>query len=421
MADPLGVIADDFTGACDVAVQFRKRGLETVILARTDLLENIQESFDVIVVDTETRNLTPKEAYEKVRNVVKAFTKNRTKLVYKKIDSTLRGNVGAEIQAIIDEAGINGVIVSPAFPKQQRIVIDGRLLINGVPIEKTEYSRDSPASTCGSLVAAVIEKQLKMKVGEIHLSHVRKGVDSLIGTIQKQIDMGRKVIVADAELDSDLKMISEASASLGLLPCGSAGLAGAVASHFTAPSRIIVVSGSVNKVSLKQIETAVKELDVKIIEPSLSGILKSQERVDEEVRMLVEEAEKALAEGKDVIFRLASSEEIILKIRREGRKLGMGKMQVADLILSILSRATKTVLDRHKISGLVLVGGDTAIRVMKELGVEAVRSDSELLPGVPISRIIGGTLSGMRIVTKAGGFGNPYTLVKIIKSLKENS
>ena len=233
--------------------------------------------------------------------------------------------------------------------------------------------------------------------------------------------MGRKVMVADAELDSDLKMISEASASLGLLPCGSAGLAGAVASHFAAPSRIMVVSGSVNKVSLKQIETAAKELDIKIVEPSLSGILKSQERVDEEVGMLVEEAEKALAEGKDVIFRLASSEEIILKIRREGRKLGMGKMQVADLILSILSRAAKTVLDRHKISGLVLVGGDTAVRVMKELGVEAVRSDSELLPGVPISRIIGGTLSGVRIVTKAGGFGNPYTLVKIIKSLKESS
>jgi len=414
----LGVIADDFTGACDVAVQFKKQGLETVVLTDVEFLGSFKGVFDVVVVDTETRNLTSEDAYRKVRRAVRLLRQNNVKLVYKKIDSTLRGNIGAEINAVMDELDVKAVIVAPAFPDQERTVINGHLLVNGEPLEKTEYAYDPLSPVSGSRVSMLIEKQAKKKVGEILLSQIRKDVDLIVKEIRSQIEAGKEVIVADAEIQSDLERIAEASLALNVLLCGSAGLASALSSRLTVQSRVLVVSGSVNKVTLNQIEMAVKKLDVKLIEPVLSGILQDKERIDEVSDDLVDEAEKALAEGKDVIIRLASSRSLISEIQGAGKRLGMNKLQVADLLLSILSRATRKILGGHCFKGLILIGGDTSIRIMDALGAKAIRSEGEFLPGIPSGRIIGGICDGMQVVTKAGGFGDRYTLVKIMKSLK---
>jgi len=414
----LGVIADDFTGACDVAVQFKKQGLETVVLTDIEFLGSFKGVFDVVVVDTETRNLTSEDAYRKVRRAVRLLRQNNVKLVYKKIDSTLRGNIGAEINAVIDELDVKAIIVAPAFPDQKRTVINGYLLVNGEPLEKTEYAYDPLSPVSGSRVSMLIEKQAKKKVGEILLSQIRKDVDLIVKKIRSQIEAGKEVIVADAEIQSDLERIAEASLALNVLLCGSAGLASALSSRLTVQSRVLVVSGSVNKVTLNQIEMAVKKLDVKLIEPVLSGILQDKERIDEVSDDLVDEAEKALAEGKDVIIRLAGSRSLISEIQGAGKRLGMNKLQVADLLLSILSRATRKILGGHCFKGLILIGGDTSIRIMDALGAKAIRSEGEFLPGIPSGRIIGGICDGMQVVTKAGGFGDRYTLVKIIRSLK---
>ena len=414
----LGVIADDFTGACDVAVQFKKQGLETVVLTDIEFLGSFKGVFDVVVVDTETRNLTSEDAYRKVRRAVRLLRQNNVKLVYKKIDSTLRGNIGAEINAVMDELDVKAIIVAPAFPDQERTVINGHLLVNGEPLEKTEYAYDPLSPVSGSRVSMLIEKQAKKKVGEILLSQIRKDVDLIVKKIRSQIEAGKEVIVADAEIQSDLERIAEASLALNVLLCGSAGLASALSSRLAVQSRVLVVSGSVNKVTLNQIEMAVKKLDVKLIEPVLSGILQDKERIDEVSDDLVEEAEKALAEGKDVIIRLAGSRSLISEIQDAGKRLGMNKLQVADLLLSILSRATRKILGGHCFKGLILIGGDTSIRIMDALGAKAIRSEGEFLPGIPSGRIIGGICDGMQVVTKAGGFGDRYTLVKIMKSLK---
>ncbi|RLI04766.1 hypothetical protein DRO38_00560 [Candidatus Bathyarchaeota archaeon] len=414
----LGVIADDFTGACDVAVQFKKQRLETIVLTDIKFLGSCKGVFDVVVVDTETRNLTSEDAYRKVRRAVRLLRQNNVKLVYKKIDSTLRGNIGAEINAVMDELDVKAIIVAPAFPDQKRKVINGHLLVNGEPLEKTEYAYDPLSPVSGSRVSMLIEKQAKKKVGEILLPQIRKDVDLIVKEIRSQIEAGKEVIVADAEIQSDLERIAEASLALNVLLCGSAGLASALSSRLTVQSRVLVVSGSVNKVTLNQIEMAVKKLDVKLIEPVLSGILQDKERIDEVSDDLVDEAEKALAEGKDVIIRLAGSRSLISEIQDAGKRLGMNKLQVADLLLSILSRATRKILGGHCFKGLILIGGDTSIRIMDALGAKAIRSEGEFLPGIPSGRIIGGICDGMQVVTKAGGFGDRYTLVKIMKSLK---
>ena len=204
MREFLGVIADDFTGACDVAVQFKKQGLETVVLTDVDLLGSFKGVFDVVVVDTETRNFSSEDAYRKVRRAVKILRRNNVKLVYKKIDSTLRGNIGAEINAVMDELKDKAVIVTPAFPDQKRTVINGQLLVNGIPLEKTEYARDPLSPVSDSRISMLVERQAKKKVGEIPLSRIRKDADFVVEEIQSLIEAGKRIIVADAEIQSCL-------------------------------------------------------------------------------------------------------------------------------------------------------------------------------------------------------------------------
>ncbi|MFB0550944.1 MAG: four-carbon acid sugar kinase family protein, partial [Nitrososphaeria archaeon] len=140
MTPLFGVIADDFTGACDVGVQFRKRGLETVVLAGAQSLTGFEGELDVAVLNTESRNAGPEDAYGKVRDSLGALRKIGARLVYKKIDSTLRGNLGAELDAIMDEAEVKAVIVAPSFPAQKRTTVDGHLLVNNTPLGRTEFA-----------------------------------------------------------------------------------------------------------------------------------------------------------------------------------------------------------------------------------------------------------------------------------------
>lgn len=134
----LGVIADDITGANDVGVQFMKRGLETIVLLEAaSLLPTTIKEADVIVVDTESRFSPPDIAYQRVRDVVKTLNEASVRVVYKKIDSTLRGNIGPELEAIMEEAGSRLSIVAPAFPSNLRITVGGIQLVNQVPVEKT--------------------------------------------------------------------------------------------------------------------------------------------------------------------------------------------------------------------------------------------------------------------------------------------
>ena len=420
MKELLGVIADDFTGACDVGVQFRKRGLETIVLTDADSLSSFKNVFDVLVVDTETRNLPSEDAYRKVRRAVRLLRQNNIELVYKKIDSTLRGNLGAEINAVIDELDIEAVIVTPAFPSQKRTVVNGRLLINGVPIEKTEYADDPLSPVSISQISRLIERQTGRRVGEIHLSEIRRDVNLIIREIQKHIQADKRIIVADAESESDLKRIAEASRALELLPCGSAGLASAISSRITVQSGILIISGSLNSVTLNQIETAVRNLNLRVIQPHLSGVLFDEEKLEAASDELVKESRKTVAEGRDVVIRLADSKSLISEITKAGKNQEMSKLQVADILLSVLSEATRRILEKHNFYGLVLMGGETSIKIIESLGAKAVRIGGEFLPGIPSGRIIGGEYDGMRIVTKAGGFGDSYTLVKIIESMRGN-
>jgi len=411
------VIADDFTGACDVGVQFRKYGLRTAVITDAVLLPEF-EGYEVVVIDSESRNETPSTAYNKVREIAK-YLKN-AKLIYKKIDSTLRGNVGVELDAVIDELGFKAVIVSPSFPAANRVTLNGIHFVNGVPLEKTEFARDPINPVKTSYIPDLIKEQSKKKVGLITLSKIRGRIKSLKQTIKRLIERGYKIIVADAENTKDLRVIAKAALDLEILPCGSAGLAESVSYWLTSnlTRRVIVFSGSANNITLNQIQNAGKMKDIKVFKLAPLKILAEHGRYKNELNRLTKEIGTAFSAGKDVIVTSAESENDVLKIRQAIETLKVNRIEAAEKISSFIGEIASLIAEKFKVAGVMIIGGDTAIKVMKGIKAYGIAIEGEISPGIPYGVLLDGKLNGIPVITKAGGFGQEDIIIRAIGKLK---
>ena len=236
----LGIIADDLTGAADTGIQFAKRSFRTTLLPFS--LESIGplcclHEAQIVALNTDTRGMQAELAYDTVRNAAALLMQTlHPQSVYKKIDSTLRGNVGAEIKAVLDATGSKIAILAPAFPAYNRTTKEGIHFVDGQPLSRTEAASDPVSPVDESHIPTLIRAQTGLKVGHIGLKEVRRGPVSLQHSIAQHIGAGEKIIVFDAVTDDDLGNIAEAGTSeYHMLPAcempspplmvGSAGLA----------------------------------------------------------------------------------------------------------------------------------------------------------------------------------------------------
>ena len=232
----LAVIADDLSGAGDSGLQFAKRGLRTVVLidpsAAADLARDEQP--DVVVLDTDSRQVPSAEAGRRVRDAAWAVRRLGAPIVYKKIDSTLRGNLGAELATLLDVFPGAGAIVAPAYPAAGRSVVGGRLLVRGVELAASEFARDPIWPMTDSRAAMAVRRQSWLRVGEILLEVVRWRSGGVLAGVEEHYGAGRPICVADAETVADLACIARAIALRPgrLIGVGSAGLAEEYAEAF---------------------------------------------------------------------------------------------------------------------------------------------------------------------------------------------
>ncbi|XBS69089.1 four-carbon acid sugar kinase family protein [Acerihabitans sp. KWT182] len=222
------VIADDFTGANDTGAQLAKRGARTEVLLDERFAASSRA--DVLVVNTESRALSPGQAGEKVREALRPFFQGTTGApqVFKKIDSTLRGNVGAEIEAAMAVSGARLAIIAPAIPAAGRTTRQGQCLVQGVPLMETEYASDPKTPILSSHIGTLIGLQSALPVYEAHLAMVR---GCGLGEYLRQLAAkGPCCVVIDAENDGDLLQIARAAGILTVpaILAGAAGLAGAL-------------------------------------------------------------------------------------------------------------------------------------------------------------------------------------------------
>ena len=314
LIDSTIIIADDLTGANDTALQFFKRGATTKIII--DYLEDYSSKrhVDAWAISTESRNISKEAAVQRVAGVVEKLKNDLgVEKFYKKIDSTLRGNTGLEIFAMLEATQSEIAIVAPAYIEEGRVTIGGYQLLNGEVIERTQCALDPKAPIYESYIPDILKKDLNPQlhdlIGVIGLNVITKGAGPIALKINELVQSGKKVIVVDAMSNTDLEQIALAikKSSFNILPCGSAGLADAINKIEGEENKEIleydipnlprfIVSGSATQLTLKQIGI-LKESnkDIVFVDLEIKDIING---VSEEI---ISKISDNLALNKDVV------------------------------------------------------------------------------------------------------------------------
>jgi len=375
-----------------------------------------------VVINTESRLDDDKTAYLKVKKAAKNLKEMEINAVYKKIDSTLRGNIGAELDAIMDEWKINVAILVPAFPRNKRVTIGGYQLVNQVPLSMTEISRDPLTPVKESYVPALLKAQTKRNVVHIPLSKVMDEA-ALEKELKKAGEEGETIIVLDAATQNDLKRIAKMITITGFekLTSGPAGLAEEMpkALGLISGKPAILICGSISEVTLKQIRRAEEMIKDPAIKLDVNKILRNGKGRDEEIWRIIKEVKANIAEEKDSIVTSAVSKESVEEDICIGKKLGMTNAEISEKIASALGKIAYITAE-EEIAGIILTGGAIATAVLKTMGAIGVKVLNEIMPGIPIGRIIGSKFNGLKIITKAGAFGDQDALSNSIRQIKRD-
>lgn len=424
----IGIIADDLTGANDTALQFHMHGCNTQIVLNSEssLNETNLKNAQACAISTETRNSDFNSAYQKTKAACQKLYDNfNIEYLYKKIDSTLRGNIAVEIKAILDVVNNDAAIVVPAFPKENRYTIGSYHLLKGVPIERTELARDPKFPIYESHIPSILEKQLKefgsdLKIGTIGFKTVVKGAALILTEMHRLINEGVKIIVIDAQSSIDMEQIALAvkKSTFNLLPVGAAGFAAALSNIWLNDAKNnkitlklhkqpkFIVSGSATELTASQIARLKDEYDDCLYSYSvkIDDIIKG---VNEE---FIERIRCHLSKGSNVLVHTSD----LIQNREEFQQFLMENEISYESFLTKISGylANLVELALNKISAtLILIGGETSYECCNALNSEILQVIDEVTYPIPLCM----DYKAQLIVTKSGNLGNANTLVDIIK------
>lgn len=421
----IAVIADDLTGACDAGAQFAARGLSTRVVFDVEGLEGARGA-DVVVLDTESRALSARAAARAVRRACRGLRAAGIVRVYKKIDSTLRGQVAVEYEAMLAAwPEIGAIFVAPAFPAARRVTREGIVLVGGIPLHRTAAARDPRSPVRESHLPAFLQRRTRRGVAHIGLREVRLGRDAILDCALAECSAGVQIFACDAVTAADLRRLAQAIAAFSPLfvPSGSAGLARELALLWGPRGRtrrvraagrppgarrslpILVVAGSPNPLAAAQAAHARRAGGAVLIPLDGRAVARhgGSGAGAAAIRRAAAAALAAMGSGRDVVLRV-------------GGPVPRGAA-AAGRVAAGLGAVARWVLRRRRVP-LILVGGETAIAVCRALGVDGIEVEREVLPGIPLAWLSGGLAPGVPIVTKAGGFGGPDALIPLMRSLR---
>ena len=454
-----GIVADDLTGALDAALPFAERGYRAGVLLAprtTAGLGREQETalraagfaLDVMALSTDSRSDTAEVAAEKACKAVGELKACGAGRLYKKIDSTLRGPFSAEIQAAMEASGRDvAAMVCPAIPEQGRTVRNGILLIHGVPLDASPFGSPIPGV---SSVAEIMEAALSQPVVHLPIETVEAGSEAVREALAGALRAGSRLFCADATEASHLRAIAAAIDGLDVLPCGSAGLAGAMAglsADYTLPSHtldsrfhgndgdrpLLVVEGFSGSPDAPRARIEFTFLPGRDPVEDLRGAMSTQGKpvlivagsqhpaTKAQARRLAQDGMAVLQwhgeDGASPARLLASGHNTLVELTFPGEQALSSDRTYRETRLGELAGAVKRCI--LQAGGLVISGGDTARAVLGALGAEALVIRGALEPGVPVCTIEGGLADGLPLITKAGGFGGPDTLARAVGRLLE--
>jgi uncharacterized protein YgbK (DUF1537 family) len=419
----LAVIADDLTGAADTGIQFRA-AYEPIYLVdhRWAAIGSFEAAAQALSIFTASRGLPPAEAHALLSDVCRTLGRLAPRRFYKKIDSALRGNIGAELDALMDGLKIPLSFIAPAYIEQGRTTVGGVHCIHGTPVARTEMRRDPVAPVCESRLPEWIGLQAHFPVAHIGLEIWNQGPHAVAAEIDRAAAQGARHLTFDAAATDHLDRIARLALERypQALLCGSAGLARSLARLLGAGLPLALSAGY---------PTAA----------SSSGHLlfvcgSASERLHLQVQELAGQANVGVAtldpacliEGGSAAWRadaiqctaarLAAGDLVINMARPSGDPSSVDPLA----LIARFADAAGSVIETVRPASLFLSGGDTALAVLERLSIRAIRLECEVLSGMVSGILIGGRMDGLSVVTKAGAFGPPDVLVKLHAALEAN-
>ncbi len=410
------VVADDLTGAADTAIQFLRPGEEIVLVSLADGAATPPALPDAgLAIDTGTRGSRPAESVVALRKAAALVRERKPALVYKKIDSQLRGRPGLEIETLRRELGLRCALVAPAHPDQGRVTRAGVHFVRGVPAAESDAGCDPVAPVTESRLPVLVSQQADVRVAHVGTGELEAGPAVLRRRVERLVAEGHETITFDAVTRQDLDLIAEVACRRfpDALLAGSAGLAAAVAACRDAGATpepallpycesMLFVCGSTAGALRRQVAALVAGGRFRAVTLTSAAVVAGPCREE------LKEAALEQWSGGDLVL-MTPGERLDAGTRPPGAPLA----GLADLAAALVAR--------RRPEGLFFSGGDTAAAVLRAAGVAALRLRGEVVPGAPWGVAVGGALDGLAVVTRAGAFGGDDALVELRRRCGEGA
>lgn len=413
----LGCIADDLTGATDLANTLVRQGMPTVLAIGVPDDATVAEARGALVVALKSRTIEPAHAVEQSRAALRAL-RGAGQILFKicsTFDSTDRGNIGPVADALLDDLGLDLAVVCPAFPENGRTVYYGHLFVGDRLLSESPM-RDHPLTpmTDADLVR-VLGRQTRGKVVSIPYAVMRGGAGAIRAALDRARASGTRYAVADALDDRHLVDLG-AAAGTALLVGGSGialglpevfrrqGLLGAEPAD-TLPAiagRAAIIAGSCSAATLGQVAR------FKADHPAVRVDPRALAARPDAVADLADQAVALLETGPVLVYASAPPEDVVA-IQAE-----LGRDRAGALIEHALAEIGARLVAAG-VRRLVVAGGETAGAVVRRLGVSALRIGPQIDPGVPWTASLGDP--GLLMALKSGNFGTPDFFAKALGML----
>ena len=418
----LGCIADDFTGATDLANNLTRGGMrtvQTVGVPRGQLPDDV----DAVVVALKSRTIPAAEAIAQSLAALKWLQLIDCKQIYFKVcstfDSTPAGNIGPVTEALMQALGCDFTIACPAFPAAGRTVFKGNLFVGDVPLNESGMRHHPLTPMTDANLVRVLQAQMQGKVGLIDYADVARGPQVIRARIAELKSAGVKAAIVDAISNDDLMRLGLAVRDMPLVTAGS-GVAIGLPQNFSLPAanaatlprmkgHRAIVSGSCSVATNAQVAHftssggAARALDpVKLAAIETAG--------EAEIERVMKWATSLMATQPVLIYSTADPAAVL------STQALLGANQAGTLIEQALAKIACGLVDAG-VDQLVVAGGETSGAVVQALGIEAMRIGPQIDPGVPWTMSVGGKRQPVALALKSGNFGADDFFTKAFRVL----
>jgi uncharacterized protein YgbK (DUF1537 family) len=416
------IIADDSTGANASAILLNQAGYQSLsIIDYQDICS--MEGYDVVAISTDSRAVSKNLAYQRVYDVCNKFKNQKVLVINKRVDSTLRGNLGAELNAFKDVFPRKKIAIVPAFPNSKRYCLDGKIYVGNTLLEFTDVAKDPKMPIFTSEAVTLFKKQFLGSIAHVSLDDIHNGeLYSKIISLYDNYD----AILFDAKTNEDIMLISKEIAKLkiDLITVDP----GPFTYYYTnelqknvkhKEHRYYYLIGSVTDTTFEQLKYAKNDskFDFYFIDPELllnddaseSAILKTLSSVKKSKKRFI------------MISTTDPEDRKILNLNEIAKLSSSNVDDISKKINNKLALLLSLVLDQDRhVKGVFTTGGDVTLSFLKENHAKAISLKKEVFPLCVYGKVVEGKYDGLNIITKGGMIGSEDAYIKIKNYIEEN-